>query len=352
MSKETFQRVVENALDFLDRAIDDLNDRPKHSVIAFYTGVELFLKARLIVEHWSLTVSRRQDPDLEAFLKGDFASVTLDEAANRLDKAVGSGLTQGELQTFKRVGQHRNKMVHFFHEAASQQEKTELRLAILKEQLTAWHALNRLISDRWRDVFAPWRGQIDAIEIRLRAHRQYLDAAFEHSRPAIEAARAEGFQIYTCPSCGYDADKHADEEKKPYRSACFVCGLTQTALRIACPKCEEPIIFRDDGYAQCGSCGHEVVPAALAEEIDDGGARHAAAMDGEDAGLGNCSECDGYHTIATLESGTYFCADCFTEFEDLNYCGWCNEPNSGDMEFSHWSGCNHCDGRVGNERDD
>lgn len=114
MGSDIIKRLVENALDFLHRAIDDLEGHPKHSVIGFYTGVELFLKARLLAEHWSLVVSPRKDPDFEAFLKGNFVSVSLEEAASRLEKAVRSGLSPGELQTFKRVGQHRNKMVHFF----------------------------------------------------------------------------------------------------------------------------------------------------------------------------------------------------------------------------------------------
>jgi hypothetical protein len=74
--------LIKNALDFLKHAIDDFSTHPKHSVINFYTAVELFLKARLLEEHWSLIVVK--DPDRRKFEAGDFISVTFEEACNRL----------------------------------------------------------------------------------------------------------------------------------------------------------------------------------------------------------------------------------------------------------------------------
>ena len=59
--------LVENAIDFLDRALRDLDSAPKYSVIHFYAAVELFLKARLLAEHWSLVIAKRQDADLKSF---------------------------------------------------------------------------------------------------------------------------------------------------------------------------------------------------------------------------------------------------------------------------------------------
>ena len=47
-------RLTENSIDFLTEAIDGFQVQPKYSIIHFYTAVELFLKARLLHEHWSL----------------------------------------------------------------------------------------------------------------------------------------------------------------------------------------------------------------------------------------------------------------------------------------------------------
>ena len=55
---DLFDRLVDNALDFLNRSIADFEKSPKYSVIHFYTAVELFVKARLMAEHWSLVVAK------------------------------------------------------------------------------------------------------------------------------------------------------------------------------------------------------------------------------------------------------------------------------------------------------
>ena len=53
-----FNRLVENAFDFLFKAISEIEGQPKYSVIHFYAAVELFVKARLMKEHWSLVISQ------------------------------------------------------------------------------------------------------------------------------------------------------------------------------------------------------------------------------------------------------------------------------------------------------
>ncbi|HEX4556398.1 MAG TPA: hypothetical protein VH249_20580 [Xanthobacteraceae bacterium] len=75
-------RLIENALDFLTRAIDEFEGAPKYSIIHFYAAIELFLKARLLDEHWSLIVSK--EPDRAKFESGDFVSVAFDTICIRL----------------------------------------------------------------------------------------------------------------------------------------------------------------------------------------------------------------------------------------------------------------------------
>ncbi len=112
MAKASYlkERLVTNAIDFLSVSIESLADQPKHSVISFYTSVELFLKARLLNEHWSLVVSRKQEPDWDKLVSGDFQSVTLDEACRALHKVAGSGLMDKEVCAFREVRNDRNKM--------------------------------------------------------------------------------------------------------------------------------------------------------------------------------------------------------------------------------------------------
>jgi hypothetical protein len=53
-SSEMFDSLVRNALAFLERSVDELKDAPNYAVIDFCTAIELFLKARLLLEHWAL----------------------------------------------------------------------------------------------------------------------------------------------------------------------------------------------------------------------------------------------------------------------------------------------------------
>ena len=69
---ERFDDVVRNAFDFLGRSIDELEKHPKYSVIHFYSAIELFVKARLLKEHWALIVMKPDQADKAKFLRGDF----------------------------------------------------------------------------------------------------------------------------------------------------------------------------------------------------------------------------------------------------------------------------------------
>ena len=94
---ERFDDVVRNAFDFLRRSIDELETHPKYSVIHFYSAIELFVKARLLKEHWTLIVTRPEQADRAKFQRGDFQSVGLKEASGRLEKVVADGLLDEEL---------------------------------------------------------------------------------------------------------------------------------------------------------------------------------------------------------------------------------------------------------------
>ena len=54
-----FENLVRNGIDFLEKAMLQLENDPKHSVINFYTAVEIFLKAPLVHDHWTLVVLDR-----------------------------------------------------------------------------------------------------------------------------------------------------------------------------------------------------------------------------------------------------------------------------------------------------
>jgi hypothetical protein len=109
-----FESLANNAFDFLQKPFAEVGTEPKYSVIHFYTGAELIFKARLLHEHWALVVTKVEEASLAKFNSGNFKSVTLQQAANRLrDIAEESFSREMNESALRKLGQHRNRIVHF-----------------------------------------------------------------------------------------------------------------------------------------------------------------------------------------------------------------------------------------------
>lgn len=345
--EEMFNRLVENALDFLVKARLELEKQPKYSVIHFHAAVELFLKSRLMHEHWSLIVSKRQDPDWNKFVRGDFVSVSLKQAADRLDKVVQSAPSEEKMEAFYVIAKHRNEMIHFFHTASSEEESNELIRNIVRQQLRAWYFLHQLLTIQWKKVFASWKTKIKEIDTALRELHEFLQVVFDSLQQEIASLKAEGVRFDQCPSCGFHAQQHIEDVKILYKSECLVCRLIEECINIQCPDCNELITFRNEGFATCTQCGKSMEPEDLADELIDSGGAYIAFTDGGYPYQGNCSDCDGHQTVVCTENDDWICASCFEVFDTLEECEWCNELNTGDMEHSYLTGCNHCEGKIG-----
>jgi len=86
--KTGFDSLVESALDFLNTGLEEVNKRPKLSVIHFFNGIELLLKARLLHEHWSLVVVKPGDVSKKSFTSGEFESVNTRQCLVALSGSV------------------------------------------------------------------------------------------------------------------------------------------------------------------------------------------------------------------------------------------------------------------------
>src|SRR5256885_2670252 len=89
-SSKMFDSLVRNALDFLLRSVGELQETPKYSVIDFCAAIELFLKARLLVEHWALIYKDPKYANLISFSKADFESISMRDVISRLNNILVS----------------------------------------------------------------------------------------------------------------------------------------------------------------------------------------------------------------------------------------------------------------------
>lgn len=108
-----FKELAENGFDFFEKASEQLEKDPKYSVINFFTGIELLLKARLLWEHWTLVYTEPSTANIDGFSKGNFQSVSIDTAVQRLRNVVGAKISTRAVNAFNGIRQHRNQLMHF-----------------------------------------------------------------------------------------------------------------------------------------------------------------------------------------------------------------------------------------------
>lgn len=339
-----FERIVENALEFLTKAIDSFQADPKHSIINFHTAVELFLKARLMREHWSLAVLR--DADFEKFEAGDFISVSFEAACERLQRIVCSPVPLGAKKNFDAVRRHRNRIVHFSHEI-------DLKVAavietIAREQLRAWYDLNLLLTIQWKESFAQFGAQFAEIEQRLTGHREYLQAKFDGLRKAIENEKAAGTEFRQCKSCSFEAKRVESRLKLLYEGICLVCSHQDQWIDYTCGSCDRVAPLEEGGQFACQACGDEEFESQIVTTLNE----FIATPDNYfDATVpANCGECDGHHTVVEY-GGRFLCVTCFDISDALFACEFCGDHSSGTIEESYLSGCTACEGSIGWHRD-
>ncbi len=350
VAQNSFEALVRNALDFLDRSYDAYEaGELKYSVIDFYTALELLLKARLLKEHWTLIISDPNKLDRASFEAGDFKSVSLQESLTRLSKVIGTDLTPSQREAFTTLGRHRNKMVHFFHNA--DRSDTALARKVGLEQLRAWYVLHTLLLNEWDGIFDLFKDDLEGIDRKLRRKRAFLEIIHEEKKDLIQRLIENGAIVSLCPICEFEAllrrSRRIDE---PQSVKCEVCDYSGVLISIECPRCEQKSILGDPSES-CLNCGTNLDEEIIQQALIDKDVGFLFSDDEVHFIAGNCSFCDSAQTVLKLGNETYFCCSCFEIFDQISYCGWCNEPNTGDMEFSHWAGCNMCDGKSGWDRD-
>lgn len=338
--------LLDNAFDFLQGALRQLDRDPKRSTIEFYTAVELFLKARLLAEHWSLIVAK--DPDRDQFQRGDFMSVSFDESHRRLRRIIGQPLAPEAIAAFDKVRTHRNRMVHFFQSDDTQQTTQSIAF----EQLAAWHQLNRLILGPWADFFpSDTVSRVAAIEHELTRHHAYAEERFKYLLPQIKQDSAAGAIFVRCSSCMMNAAERDTSPDWIHGYKCRVCMNSWSEIPLACPQCGAAGVIQPYQGFRCRNrkCGHALGANEIYGLLDDDQTPPDEFFDRDTPA--NCDECQSYETVCR-HGGEYVCVNCLSVFDRVYACEWCGAFGTERRENSGWTGCEFCEGRAGHIRDE
>ncbi len=343
-----FDKLVLNAFDFIHRALTVIESDPKISVIFFWTGLELFVKARLLKEHWSLILTDPKKADLAKFKKGDFHSVSFTTAMNRLQKVSGSKVAAAKDRCFGILRDHRNKLVHFFSDDySSQDNKTEVQKAVI-EQFRAWYYLHVWLTHIWRQEFSGYTTRIEETHELISQNRKFLQAKHDGLAPVLKEILDHGSFVAECRACLFVSAlesqriKHPDLEVIAHK--CLVCDHIRLLLRAKCPHCQSSIEIEELGERPCYSCEKNIDLADLIRNI---GPAMVAKDDLMEPSLAYCSDCE--HSwepsVVRLKDGNLLCLSCITIHDQVSECEYCGERITGDAIGTHWEGCVVCQGR-------
>ncbi|HBV2664436.1 hsdR [Klebsiella pneumoniae] len=336
--------LINNGLEFLDKARMELeSSKLKFSIVSFWTAVEILLKVPLAHEHWSLVCSPKKPIKKQAYLAGDFQSVTYEETRERLKDVLENPLDKETNDAFDKVRKHRNRVVHFFHPTFSAAEEH----TILKEQADAWFALNRLLRDDWKIIFrANHNFKLALNETRLiRGSEFYAKIRLKQVKPELEQIAKQDIQIGNCTECHQDATVTetiiiSNENRKLEVTRCKVCTSSVRKITLACPSCEViHVLPEGDEEFECKDCGYsseryELLDEELFYSLDQ------KEFSDFPAGCTNCMKPD---SVCIFGEG-FLCVECLNYYKKMSQCKYCEHLSNQVPLNSRAYGCEFCDG--------
>jgi hypothetical protein len=273
---EIFDNIFRNALDFLNRALDELDAHPKYALIDFAAAVELVFKARLVLVDSMWIADEPTDATPEKFKQGKLRTVGLELAKKRIESLTDENIDATAFKAFQTVARHRNRVVHFFHPDLDSENPRE---AVAREIYVAWYYLYRLLTELWGKHFLRYSNLISEFGARLQSLTPFLDAVFD--REVKNNPKASNFT--KCPVCNYQSLDAATSDR--YQSAvCHVCRYIQPS--------QKAIQQGDEDFVAC------------------------------------CAACGGHQTVRATGFG-FKCAECRESFAESVKCERCSE---------HWVG--------------
>lgn len=349
-----FESLVKNAIDFLKKSVDELEKDPKYSVIHFFAAIELFLKARLLAEHWTLVITdinrakAKEHTLLQKFKDGDVHTVGLEKAIERLRKVCELNIPAKAESYFKEVKKHRNKLIHFFHPEYHKEPPHKTYNEIVPEQWSAWYHLHKLLTKEWDDHFGTYTEELDDLESMIMANKKFLSAKYEEIKPDIDKEKKKGVEYKECSWCGFESARYKDIYDLLYSRQCRVCFHQDNTLHINCPDCQNVVLIEEQGIGECPKPDCD-----FTSDMNYLISKFVGYQDPkEDPEVAYCAECEYSSEPSVIclnaEKGIYLCLSCLTIHYGAGKCGFCDTFVAGmDLVGSYSFGCIFCDGAAG-----
>lgn len=284
---------LENALDYLRSAVLLLSDNPsrenlKYAVLHLAAGAEVIAKYRLQQHDWRLVLaSNSEDTTYDEFRAGDFTSVSVLKAYERLKKRVGIDIGNDNLGRIKKLQKFRNQLQHFEIDAT---------------------------------VAAVQGATVELLSFML-------DFISEHVTPSVAPE---------------DEAQYTEELEDLRLSVSQIQALVESRLRmiaeeidrfpgviVTCPLCERMTFAVSGQDSECIFCRQRWKPEDAASRYADnilGRSSYQAAHSGDPEPTEHCPECGSDAVVTGVDSrerdSLVLCFSCTAQFEDrCTRCG-------------------------------
>lgn len=311
--------VVSSGLDFLESAVDHLAEGDeralRYGALHVTAAIEVLLKAQLAREHWTLVVSDVNRARRAEYETGNFHSVTIAVALDRLRNVAGSSITEREVSRITAVEKLRNRVAHFALHGENPR-RTEAVVAagldvllhlIDREFLPAADTAERELVEKTLELV---RVRLGTIAVLIRERMSSLKSQLDNAP----------YPVLTCPGCSQSAYVLGDGE--PGR--CVYClhhpfgeaaadEYVSSVLRLSSYE-----VGMDGGtwpVHACVNCGSEAFVAGVlpVDGTGDDGTVYACFACGYSCSASDvdqCHRCGVLTSVPDPEDGLAVCADC------------------------------------------
>ncbi len=191
--------VISSGLDFLESAVDHLakgDERDlRYGALHVTAAIEALLKAQLAREHWTLVVDDVNRARRSEYETGDFRSVTITTALQRL-RNVGSSITEREISRITAVEKLRNRVAHFALHGENPR-RTEAVVAGGLDVLL--HLIDReFLPDADTAERELVEKTLDLVRVRLGTIKALIRERMNSLGPELDRAP---YPVLTCPGC-------------------------------------------------------------------------------------------------------------------------------------------------------
>lgn len=246
------------SLNFLESSVDYLSKTQcnsselQFSIIHLASAVELMLKARLIDEHWSLVVENSKDLIKTKFESGDFKSINIDEAIERIDNICKFKVDEKNKKIISRLKKARNKIIHIGSSVNQDQAK-----AILVDTYSFIYdfLVDSNLYSQGSDLeykFSEIRDKINKLEKFVTTRLNRIGHELKKHKNTLR-----------CPDCWQQAIVFPDTNRD-----CLFCRKKYELNEFLELYCEAFLSFDElvDDISECPECGENSV--VFAEELD------------------------------------------------------------------------------------